>query len=203
MDFKNKKKRAVLLLCNIFLILAMIISVWIYSGYISKSQSEIKRTDFIRTIESMKRVSQNYLNEEKGYVKDWAAYISEHDMTMEEALDFLRSFNTNEERFVHIIDMDSYEAYSAYYPKGEEQGTGLKSLVNIVCRRPSPGRSASMRSQNFIEYIRGYNFQDDYNEGTITFAMQEEWYSCVNKYIAGDCADEKEAAADFVELCSK
>lgn len=63
-----------MLLCNIFLILAMIISVWIYSGYISKSQSEIKRTDFIRTIESMKRVSQNYLNEEKGYMKDWAAY---------------------------------------------------------------------------------------------------------------------------------
>lgn len=87
-----------MLLCNIFLILAMIISVWIYSGYISKSQSEIKRTDFIRTIESMKRVSQNYLNEEKGYVKDWAAYISEHDMTMEEALDFLRSVNTNEGR---------------------------------------------------------------------------------------------------------
>lgn len=41
------------------------------------------------------------------------------------------------------------------------------------------------------------------NEGKITFAMQEEWYSCVNKYIAGDYADEKEAAADFVKLCSK
>lgn len=248
MDFKNKKKRAVLLLCNIFLILAMIISVWIYSGYISRSQSEIKRTDFIRTIESMKRVSQNYLNEEKGYVKDWAAYISEHDMTMEEALDFLRSVNTNEERFDHIIDMDSYEAYSAYYPKGEEQidtyvqykdkdtdvpfgtimehmftGTGdrfeilgkyrlqeTKSMAvgigNKVTLRTENGdkdylmlrvipvdalkkiwvfpteyssaeigiitingdyviQSASMRSQNFIEYIRGYNFQDDYNEG--------------------------------------
>ena len=26
-------------------------------------------------------------------------------------------------------------------------------------------QSSSMKSLNFIEYIRGYNFQDDYNEG--------------------------------------
>lgn len=250
MNLKDKKKKVILLLGNILLILATITAAWLYSGYISKSQSEIKKTDFIRTIESMKRVSQNYMNEEKGYVKDWAAYISEHEMTLEEALDFLRSINTNQDRFVHIIDMDSYEAYSSYYPKGEEKidtyvgyknkdsgndlpfgtimermfsgsdeqfevlgkyrlqetaamavGTGTKVTLrkgteqkNYLLMRIIPVdtlkkswvfpteyssaevgiitnsgdyvvQSASMRSQNFIEYIRGYNFQDDYNEG--------------------------------------
>lgn len=63
----------------------------------------------------------NYLNSERGYAEDWAAYISAHDMTMEQALQFLRSINTNQERFLHIVDMDTYEAYSSFYPQGEKK----------------------------------------------------------------------------------
>ena len=48
-----------------------------------------------------KQVSQNYLDNERGYVKNWAHYISEHDRTLEEALEFLRGINTNRERFAH------------------------------------------------------------------------------------------------------
>ena len=196
----------------------------------------------------MKQVSQNYLDRERGYVRDWAGYITDHDMTLEEALDFLRSINTNKERFAHIVDMDTFEAYSSYYPKGEEQtdvyleykdtgeesevpfasimqsmfdgtdegcavlgkyrlaetsataiGLGTRVTVNTdngkkdylllriipteelkkswvfpmeyasaeVGMITSSGdyviQSTSMKSQNFPEYIRGYNFQDDYN----------------------------------------
>ena len=103
---KKKNTKVFLLICNILLILAMITTAWLYSGHISRSQSEVKKADFIRTIESMKSVSQNYLDGEQGYVKNWVSYISEQDMSMEEALDFLRSINTNKERFVHIVDMD-------------------------------------------------------------------------------------------------
>lgn len=48
-----------------------------------------------------KQVSQNYLDNERGYVKNWAHYILEHDMTLEEALEFLWGINTNRERFAH------------------------------------------------------------------------------------------------------
>ena len=247
---KKKNTKVFLLICNILLILTMITTAWLYSGYISRSQSEVKKADFIRTIESMKSVSQNYLDGEQGYVKNWASYISKQDMSMEEALDFLRSINVNKERFVHIVDMDTYEAYSSYYPKGEEKidtyveyknddGDGELPFGRImedmfeekgdqfnvlgkyripetetmsvgvgrrVTLRTQDGhkdylllriipvdvlkkswvfpteyssaevgiitnngdyvvQSASMRSQNFIEYIRGYNFQDNYNAG--------------------------------------
>lgn len=247
---KKKNTKVFLVICNVLLILAMITTAWLYSGHISKSQSEVKKTDFIRTIESMKSVSQNYLDGEQGYVKNWAAYITEQDMTLDEALDFLRSINTNKERFAHIVDMDSYEAYSAFYPKGQEKidtyvqykdknadgevpfgqimenmfkgtdeqfnvlgkyriqekqamavGVGervtlcteagkkdylLLRVIPIEALKKSwvfptdyssaevgiitntgdyVVQSASMRSQSFIEYIRGYNFQDNYNAG--------------------------------------
>lgn len=264
---KEKNRKWILVICNIFLILAMISASLFYFGYISKSQTEIKRAGFVRTIESMKQVSQNYLDSEQGYVSNWATYISDQNMDMEEALDFLRSINTNKERFVHIVDMDSYEAYSSYYPKGEEKidtylsykeqktedglpfGSIMESMfagendgfqllgkyrltetqtmaVGIGTRvtlRTENGKkdylllriipldelkkiwifpteyssaevgiitrsgdyvvqSASMRSQNFVEYIRGYNFQDNYNAGENLRNILREEESGILKY---------------------
>lgn len=250
MKTTDKKKKITLFVCNIVLILATIFFAWGYSRHISRSQEENKRSEFIRTIESMKSVSQNYLNGELGYVKDWSVYISQKDMTLEESLDFLRKINTNKERFIHIVDMDSYEAYSSYYPKGKEKidtyvkyktkeskeelpfgeimesmfqgkdkqfrvlgkyrlketqamAVGIGTRVTLHTKYGKKAylmlriipvdvlkeswifpteyanaevgvithtgdyvvQSASMRSQNFIEYIRGYNFQKDYNKG--------------------------------------
>lgn len=238
------------MICNVLLILVMMTTAWMYSRYISRSQEEIKRTDFIRTVDSMKSVLQNYLDGERGYIEDWASYISENDMDLEESLDFLREINTNKNRFIHIVDMDTYEAYSSYYPSGREKidtyleykyndvneqlpfgkimenmfsgkaeqfeilgkyrlqetqamavGIGTRVTVRekdgkrdylllriipvdvlkklwvlpteyssaeigiITCFGDYVIQSSSMRSQNYIEYIRGYNFQDDYNAG--------------------------------------
>lgn len=49
-------------------------------------------------VESMKQVSENYLSTEKGYADDWAAYIASCHMTAEEALDYIRTTNTQENR---------------------------------------------------------------------------------------------------------
>lgn len=121
MEEVRTKQKVVLLACNIILIIFVFVFSGMYAAYIHKEQVETKVSDFINTVESMKQVSQNYLDSERGYVKNWAAYITQNDMNLEEALDFLRMINTNKERFVHIVDMDTYEAYSTYYTAGEEQ----------------------------------------------------------------------------------
>lgn len=244
----DKKFKIMLLLCNVILIVATVTAAGMYSNYIRRTQEESKTDAFIRMIESMKQVSQNYLDSERGYVRDWAAYVSEQDMTIEEALAFLRSVNTNGDRFVHIVDMDSFDAWSSYYPQGQEEidtyvkykdqdveaempfaeimqsmfdgtdediavlgkyrlqetratGVGVGTRVTLhtdqgqkdyLMLRIIPTevlkkswvfpveystaevgiitnagdyviQSNSMKSQNFLEYIRGYNFQDDYN----------------------------------------
>lgn len=249
MNGEKNNPKVILILCNVILIAIMIIAAIIYSRHIYKGQEENKKAGFIRTIESMKQVSQNYLDSELGYVKDWSSYISKQNMTMEEALDFLRGINENKERFVHIVDMDTYEAYSTYYPKGKEKidtylnykekkidtgvpfdkimesmfngtagkfsllgkyrlpetqsmGVGVGTKVTLVVNHQKKDylmlriipvdilkknwvfpteyssaeigiitqggdyvvQSESMKSLNFTEYIRGYNFQNDYNE---------------------------------------
>ena len=247
---KDKKRWNILLLCNIALIIIMFIGANHYSRFINRNQEKNKREDFVRSVESMKQVSQNYLNSERGYVRNWAYYISDNDMTMEEALAFLRTINTDNNRYAHIVDMDTYDAYSSYYEAGEEyidtyvkykdenveseepfgdimqsmfEGTGdtfsvlgkyrlpetqsmgigigarvtistdsgkkdylllrimpvdevkkswvfpteyANAEIGIITRSGDYViQSSSMKSLNFIEYIRSYNFQDDYNKG--------------------------------------
>lgn len=234
---------------NIVLMLVAVVVSLIYAYHVRTSQIEVKQADFISTVESMKSVSQNYLDSERGYVENWAFYINDRQMTREEALDFLRSINTNPGRYVHIVDMENFDAWSASYPAGHDEidtyhrfqgelkdweqlmldamwemynGTAPKFTVvgryqldetvspavsvgaritlqtedgtkdflllraiptNVLQKTwvfPAEYQSAevgimttkggyviqspSMKSISFPEYIRGYNFQDDYNK---------------------------------------
>ena len=75
---------------------------------------------FCGTVESMKQLSESYIYTEKGYVDDWAAYIMQKHMTREEALEYIRSSNTQQDRYAHIVDMDNYAAWSTYIRKGND-----------------------------------------------------------------------------------
>ena len=200
-------------------------------------------------VESMKQVSENYLSTEKGYADDWAAYIASCHMTAEEALDYIRTTNTQEDRAAHLVDMADLSARSTFVRNGnpwvhcyEEQqklatmdssafldkmeqlfntgpdevpvlgkyrvGESQRTVVSVGTRvmireadgsdRPylllrlipveylqntwtfptefplaeismivSDGgyvvRSPSLRSRTFLDFIRAYNFTDDYN----------------------------------------
>ena len=248
-DYLGKRRKIILVLCNLLVVaLAFAVSLG-YAQRLHESQQATRRDEFISTVESMKSVSQNYLNSERGYVENWAAYITKNQMTLPQALEFLRTINTSSERFAHIVDVDTLEAWSAYYPAGEEaidtysqiadissdyaqrmnssmreifQGTAAQFSVVGKYRLPenfsnavSVGarvtittdegpkdylllraiptdalretwvfpaeyqsaevgiitrvgeyvvQSPSMRSENFLDYIRAYNFQDNYNQ---------------------------------------
>ena len=69
-------------------------------------------------VESMKQVSENYLSTEKGYADDWAAYIASCHMTAEEALDYIRTTNTQEDRAAHLVDMADFSARSTFVRNG-------------------------------------------------------------------------------------
>ena len=69
-------------------------------------------------VESMKQVSENYLSTEKGYADDWAAYIASCHMTAEEALDYIRTTNTQEDRAAHLVDMADLSARSTFVRNG-------------------------------------------------------------------------------------
>ena len=102
--------RAALLLCNLVLIVGMIVAAVIYSRGITQQRYNIKKDAFCTAVESMKQVSEYYFITEKGYVNNWSHYISTQHMTEDEALQFIGTLNTQQDRVAHIVDMDDFSA---------------------------------------------------------------------------------------------
>ncbi len=241
--------RAALLLCNIILIAGMIVAAVVYSRVITRQRNNLRKDAFCTTVESMKQVSENYFVTEKGYVNNWSQYISSQHMTMDEALEFIRTINTQPDRVAHIVDMDDLSARSTYvrnngwihcyenfaksdtladaallqkmrsmfnaamdevqvlgkYRVGETQQTVVSVGIRVTIRQEDGTdkdylllrvipveylqkswvfpteyptaqiglitregeyviQSSAMRSRSFLDFIRGYNFEDDYNK---------------------------------------
>lgn len=239
-----------MIFCNIILILGAVCASFLYSKVFREENHKLQIDAFCTTIESMKQLSESYIYTEKGYVDNWAAYIEHESMTVDEALDYIRTSNTQEDRYAHIVDMDDYSAWSTYelngsnhvncyqifhrksnnaekamlskmrkmfenkgdkvlvlgkYRVGESQQTVVSVGTKVELKEPDGSwkgylllrvipvdylksawvfpteyptaevsiitdggeyvvQSVSMKSKSFVDYIRGYNFQDAYNE---------------------------------------
>lgn len=110
-DKINSKSK--LLVINVIVVLLIIVSFAYYSIYILNKQQEDNKYDFMISVESIKKITSNYLTSEQGYVDNWANYISKSNMNLDEALTFLKTVNTNSNRVAHILDIDNYVAYYA------------------------------------------------------------------------------------------
>lgn len=248
--------RNILILGNILLILVAITFVLYYATDIRRDREDMERDTFTSTVETMKQISVRYLDTERQSAENWAAYIENQQMTMDEAMDYIRASNTQEDRRAHIVDMDTYEAYSSaggtvncYQQFSTTDNKAMQrtiqnmqrmfdrddghtivlgkykiyesqiNAISVGCRvrlKTEDGgfkpylllriipvesmkkiwifpleyssaeigmitkdgdyviQSNSMRQENFIELIRSYNYQDDYNGADILlekFAM--------------------------------
>lgn len=142
----DRLKKQILVSINIILVLGAIISSLQYSSYLKKKQDSYDKSAFCSAVESMKQVSFNYLKVELGYANDWAKYISENDMSVEQALDYVSQTNNQKDRYAHIVDMTDFKAYSSYnnengdvdtikcYEKFNQEGTDTDKIFIKIMR---------------------------------------------------------------------
>ena len=131
---KNSQKRfgrIILVIINILLILAAVLSSLVYSDHIRNEKTQMQIDAFCSTMEGMKQVSGNYLEMEKGYAENWANYIERQNMTMDEALDYIKNSNSQKDRYAHIVDMDTYDAWSTYEKNGDNSVGCYKEFKDI------------------------------------------------------------------------
>ncbi len=150
----NRVRKVILIVTNVVLIFTAVIFSWMYSTSTQWEQAENELDTFCATIESMKQVSDNYLQMELGYVKDWAKYISYSNMTMDEALEYINHANNQKDRYAHIVDMDTFEAYSSYTENDSNQVNCYKKFYE----------QETETDKIFIENMRRmFNEEDEYS----------------------------------------
>ena len=114
---KNISK-VLLLLCNaILLIIAVLFTFW-YSGNARSKQEALMRESFCNTVETMKQISEQYLEGERTDAASWTSYIERQHMSMDEAIDYISAISDPSECEAHFVDMDTFEAWSSNYTNG-------------------------------------------------------------------------------------
>ena len=172
----------ILVMVNIFLILISIIFFWNYSRNQKKEQEKTELDAFCGTVEAMKQISDNYLRTELGYVKDWTQYIEQEDMTLKEALAYINKCNHQEDRYVHIVDMKTFEAYSTY----EQNGANLVSCY-----------------QNFYDKAQTDETYQVFIETMHKMFSDEDAFNLLGKYRADDTQTNVVSVGSKIALTSE
>ena len=121
---KEQKKhisKGVLALCNVILMLAAVLVTVVYSNRMKTTQEQLMRGSFCNMVETMKQISENYLSAELADAENWIAYIEREHMTMDDAMDYIRTVSDQEKCEAHFVDMDTLEAWSTREAKGSNE----------------------------------------------------------------------------------
>jgi signal transduction histidine kinase/CheY-like chemotaxis protein len=100
--------------------IAIMAFVMVYSVFESSSSQQRQTEHFENTTVAMEHVTENYLEGEQRVCDVWARYINGREMTMEEAVDFIRSSQVLPNTSAHLIDLDSKKGLSTRPHLGTE-----------------------------------------------------------------------------------
>lgn len=120
MKGQGKYSKYILVLCNVLLTIAAVLFVLWYSNRVQEKQEQLMQESFCNTVETMKQISERYLSGELSNAADWASYIEREHMSIDEALDYIRSVTSVTDCEAHFIDMDTFEARSTNVVDGSD-----------------------------------------------------------------------------------
>ena len=69
----------------------------------------------------MKQISASYLSGELTDAANWASYIQQQHMSRDEALDYIRTVSNQTVCEAHIVDMDTFDAWSTKITAGSSR----------------------------------------------------------------------------------
>ncbi len=105
-------KKTWVIIVNVFIMIAMLIFVVLNSNLQSKDTAQRQIEHFENTTITMERVTENYLEGEQRICDVWARYINSKEMTIEEAVSFIRISHVLPNASAHIVYLDTLSGLS-------------------------------------------------------------------------------------------
>ena len=146
--------KVVLILCNIALMIAAVLFTVKYSDNVRASQEQMMRDSFCNTVETMKQISERYLDDEWNAAKAWAAYIEREHMSMDDALAYVRTISAQQDCEAHIVDMDTFEARSSKPFLGSDSISVYNRYFHADNPEYNTDGAWSARATGYIQQLR-------------------------------------------------
>ena len=105
-------KKFLLLIANILIIVFVIVFISNYARHERQIDREIEMNSFKNITFSAELVTTNYLEGEQRTCNSWANYINSQNMTMQQAIDYVRIAKTNLKVSGHILNIQTLKGLS-------------------------------------------------------------------------------------------
>ena len=125
MEKGSRTKRAfsilLLVLCNAVLIVSVVFYAIRYSREVHDAKEASTLDGFCNSVDALRKISEMYLDSELDSAKGWAGYIEQMQMNREEALAYITALDDQSGAAAHIVDMDTFDAWSTRYINGDNR----------------------------------------------------------------------------------
>ena len=111
-------KRIWVVIVNVFIMIAMLTFVVLYSTFESRETVKRQIAHFENTTITMEHVTENYLEGEQRICDVWAHYINSEDMDIEKAISFIRISHVLPNASAHIVYADTLTGLSTRLKQG-------------------------------------------------------------------------------------
>ena len=105
-------KKIWVIVVNVLIMVAMLTFVVFYSASESRDTTQRQTEHFENTAIVLEHVTENYLEGEQRICDVWARYINTKDMTIEEAVSFIRTSHVLPNASAHIVYLDTLSGLS-------------------------------------------------------------------------------------------
>ena len=105
-------KKLWVIVINVFITIAMLTFVVLHSNFERRETTRRQIEHFENTTVTMEHVTENYLEGEQRICDVWARYINSKEITMEEAVSFIRISHVLPNASAHIVYLDTLSGLS-------------------------------------------------------------------------------------------
>ena len=106
-------KKIWVIIVNVLIMIGMLTFVVLYSSLESRNTTQRQTEHFENTAITMEHVTENYLEGEQRVCDVWARYINSKDMTIGEAVSFIRISHVLPNASAHIVYLDTLSGLSS------------------------------------------------------------------------------------------
>ena len=111
-------KKTFVIIVNVLIMAAILIFVVSYTRFESRSSYNRQIEHFEKTTVTMEKVTENYLEGEQRICDVWAQYIDKKNMTMSEAVDYIRDSHVLVNNSTHLVSLDTLKGLSTRPKQG-------------------------------------------------------------------------------------
>ena len=151
-------KKLWVIVVNVFIMLAMLTFVVLYSSAESRNTAQRQIEHFENTTVAMQQVTENYLEGEQRICDVWARYINSRYMSIDEAASFIRISHVLPNASAHIVYLDTLSGLSTKARRNTPDDTSVSyarmDLLNDVSWINGIGTSINI-SREYTNPVNG------------------------------------------------